>query len=765
VARAAGVLNFAALIASDSGIPKLATDLCWRQHEIFADAGTLPSDIAVIALMPLVNIARQQARQGDGNTAYRMLSHLYRAAQQRGTATVHGHRVSLAPLTHGPAHREACKELWAVLLTDGARALAREGRWTDAAEIMAAHHGIGTRLLDGRQVKIMALLEQGLHRKAAAMIDATAPAEPWEAAVAAILRAYCQQRATPSAPGETGDAVAKTLELIGHGEPTTAAFRSRAGLTALDLAANQPEQGTAQLRDAIVKLAATDAYAARNALGHSMMRARMTCHQERQLTSVVAAAGLGAGYLPPGHMDAFTAAVGQAEEHLRTLLRSAAPGRPLDGQPGDAARKPDSGTAVAARVGPVTPTASLSEESRAGQLRNALADHVKSFGIFQTPQVEAAFRTVPRHLFLPAASLDDAYSRNPVVTRRAPDGTSLSSASSPKLVAAMLEQLSVAPGQRVLEIGAATGFNAALLAELTGPAGTVVTIELDEDLADEATANLRRAGYPGVRVACGDGARGEPGQAPYDRIIVTAEAWDLVPAWWDQLAPNGRIVVPVRLHGSGLTRSIGFRRSGPDTLASTSAAVCGFVPMRGISEHAGQRIHLAGDAVLNVDAADLPDAPALAQALGYPAAEYWAGIPVRHDEPAEHLDLWLATTTTGASFSRLTVTRQARDRGLANPAMRWAGASLYQGGTLAYITARPIDDSTNELGVTVHGPASAKLAPAALGLLQEWHRQRPAQPAITACRNPASPGTPAGTVTPLGVTRLPRPHSTLTIAW
>jgi protein-L-isoaspartate(D-aspartate) O-methyltransferase len=448
---------------------------------------------------------------------------------------------------------------------------------------------------------------------------------------------------------------------------------------------------------------------------------------------------------------------------LASAAREAVFGLP-GGQCGDMARKPGSGTVGRARVCPVT-TASLSDESRAGQLRDALADHIKSFGTFQTPQVEAAFRTVPRHLFLPAASLDDAYSRNPVVTRRAPDGTSLSSASSPKLVAVMLEQLAVQPGQRVLEIGAATGFNAALLAELTGPAGTVVTIELDDDLAAEAAANLGRAGYPAVRVVCGDGALGEPGQAPYDRIIVTAEAWDLVPAWWDQLAPAGRIVVPVRLHGSGLTRSIGFRRAGPDTLASDSAAVCGFVPMRGISEHADQRISLASGAVLKVDAADLPDAPALAQALGYPAAEHWADIPVRHDEPAEHLDLWLATTTTDASFSRLTITREARDRGLANPAMRWAGASLYQGGTLAYITARPVDDGTNELGVTVHGPDSAKLAPAALGLLQEWHRQRPAQPAITARRNPASPGTPAGAGTPLGVTCLPRPHSTLAIAW
>lgn len=60
--------------------------------------------------------------------------------------------------------------------------------------------------------------------------------------------------------------------------------------------------------------------------------------------------------------------------------------------------------------------------------------------------------------------------------------------------------------------------------------------------------------------------------------------------------------------------------------------------------------------------------------------------------------------------------------------MRWAGASLYQGGTLAYITARPIDDGTNELGVTVHGPDSGQLAPAALGLLQEWHCQRLRRP-------------------------------------
>jgi protein-L-isoaspartate(D-aspartate) O-methyltransferase len=407
----------------------------------------------------------------------------------------------------------------------------------------------------------------------------------------------------------------------------------------------------------------------------------------------------------------------------------------------------------------VTATASRSDQDRAVQLRDALADYIKSWGTFQTPQVEAAFRTVPRHLFLPGASLEEAYGRDPVVTRRGADGTSLSSASSPKLVATMLEQLAVRPGQRLLEIGAATGFNAALLAELTGPAGMVVTIELEEDLAAGATANLRRAGYPDVRVICGDGALGHPGLAPYDGIIVTAEAWDVAAAWWDQLAPGGRIVVPLRLHGSGLTRSIGFQRHGPGTLVSATAAVCGFVPMRGISEHAAQHISLGSDAVLNVDPADLPDHDALARVLDHPAAGHWTGITVRDDDPAGYLDLWLATTVTGASFSRLSVTPQARARGLASPAMRWAGASLYRGGALAYIAARPVSQDAMELGVTAHGPDREDLAALLSSLLRQWDSERLAQPAITATRVPGPPSQQPGAV------RLSRPCTMLTITW
>lgn len=185
------------------------------------------------------------------------------------------------------------------------------------------------------------------------------------------------------------------------------------------------------------------------------------------------------------------------------------------------------------------------------RLRAALVDHIRGRGTFHTTQVENAFRTVPRHLFLPDVDLTEAYAPRPVVTKRAANGTAVSSASSPNLVAEMLELLDVAPGQRILEVGAATGINAALLAELTGPTGQVVTIELDDDLATGAREALTRAGYPQVEVICGDGALGHPAGAPYDRIIVTAGAWDIPAPWWQQLAPDGRLVVPVRLHGSG----------------------------------------------------------------------------------------------------------------------------------------------------------------------------------------------------------------------
>ncbi|WP_329064633.1 methyltransferase, FxLD system [Streptomyces sp. NBC_01429] len=410
-------------------------------------------------------------------------------------------------------------------------------------------------------------------------------------------------------------------------------------------------------------------------------------------------------------------------------------------------------------VRPVTMHLTDSPATDVHALREALIAKIDSLGNFHTPQVKAAFRAVPRHIFLPGVDLTTAYAPKPVVTKRAEDDTAISSASSPSLVATMLEQLDVQPSHRVLEIGAATGINAALLSELVGPTGSVVTVELDEDLADGARSGLAAAGYDRVEVICGDGALGDPSGKTFDRIIVTAGAWDISAAWWQQLAVGGRVVVPLRLHGSGLTRSLAFDRTDEHRMVSANAKVCGFVPMRGASEKGERHVRLADEIVLKVDADDQPDEPALAQALNHPAHTLWTGIEVRHDEPAAHLDLWLATITGDLHLGRLSVSASARTVGLADPALRWAGAGLYDGGTLVYLAARPAGEDANALGLIAHGPDSGKLIGQVNDLLRRWSQERPAQPVVTAY--PAT--TPDDRLAP-GV-RVTRPETRLTISW
>ncbi|MEV4178460.1 hypothetical protein [Nonomuraea sp. NPDC049709] len=321
VARACGVLNISALIASDAGLPGRAADLCWKQHKIFAESGSLDQEIAVMSLMPLINISRLLIREGDGKAAYEVLDQLYRAAQQRSATVIHGHDVNLTPLTRScDDHRAVCTELWIALLIDGARALAQQGRWSEAAEAMAAHRGIGERMLDGRQLKILALMEQGLPDKACAMIEATVPAEPWEHTVAALLRIACRPPGSTTPPDELDHVVQETLALITQDEPTTAAFRARLGLTARDLTAGQCPSDASRLDVALVEVATTDAYAARDILGHQGMRSYMNDQQQQNLGAVITAAGLGVRRLPEVHEHALTAAVGHAEDRLRELL-------------------------------------------------------------------------------------------------------------------------------------------------------------------------------------------------------------------------------------------------------------------------------------------------------------------------------------------------------------------------------------------------------------------------------------------------------------
>src|SRR2546423_8559820 len=210
-------------------------------------------------------------------------------------------------------------------------------------------------------------------------------------------------------------------------------------------------------------------------------------------------------------------------------------------------------------------------------LRNRLVDGLKAAGCLRTAAVEAAFRAVPRHLFLPDVPVGDVYTDRAFPTKHA-DGKPISSSSQPAIMAIMLEQLALQPGQRVLEIGAGTGYNAALIAHIVGTGGCVITIDIDDDLVLTARQHLAAAGFDRVDVRGADGGYGHPEGAPYDRIILTASAWDITPAWFAQLAVGGRLVLPLSLRQVQL--SVAFERR-TDHLESVSVADCGFMPLRG----------------------------------------------------------------------------------------------------------------------------------------------------------------------------------------
>lgn len=382
---------------------------------------------------------------------------------------------------------------------------------------------------------------------------------------------------------------------------------------------------------------------------------------------------------------------------------------------------------------------------RAERLRAELVDRLRADRLVESARVEAVLRAVPRHLFLPGSSLEDAYADQPVITKRGPDGTPRSSASQPAIVARMLEQLDVQAGDSVLEVGAGTGYNAALLGRL---GATVTTIDIDPGTAAEA----RRRLPPDTTVVCADGALGYPPNAPYDRLIVTAGAGDLPPAWLDQLTPTGRIVVPLRIRG--LTRSIAFDRDG-DQLTSRSMEVCGFIPMRGAGPDTERSVALRAEDVVLITSAQHPaNAHSLAGVLDKPRAAVWTKVRLHQDESFEHLDLWLAALDGGC---RLYARRRALDAGLVAPAGTLGAAAVATGTSVGYLALRP--GSRSELGCYAHGPDAQPLAERMAAAIETWqHRGRP-QARITVY--PAA--TPdvklaAGPV-------IDTPHARLTLSW
>lgn len=220
----------------------------------------------------------------------------------------------------------------------------------------------------------------------------------------------------------------------------------------------------------------------------------------------------------------------------------------------------------------------MSASETAG-LHRQLVDLLSDRGLLSDARLEAAFRAVPRHLFLPGRDLAEVYADQAVLTHRTAEGLGTSSSSQPAIMALMLAQLDVRPEHRVLEIGAGTGYNAALLAQLVGPEGHVVSVDLDAEVAEEAREHLASAGVENVEVVAADGGLGYAPAAPYDRLIVTCGPSEIPPAWWTQLEPDGRLVVPLTL-APGVARSCAFEFED-GVLVARSLEPCGFMPLRG----------------------------------------------------------------------------------------------------------------------------------------------------------------------------------------
>ncbi|MGW0282086.1 methyltransferase domain-containing protein [Streptomyces sp. NPDC003236] len=206
-------------------------------------------------------------------------------------------------------------------------------------------------------------------------------------------------------------------------------------------------------------------------------------------------------------------------------------------------------------------------ERLAAVARAAMVREIDAEGAWdEDPVWREAFATVPRHLFVPYYYVGvrggyerrwgqnpdpearerwvrGAYDDTPLATRLR-DGELLSSSSQPSLMALMLAALRVADGDRVLEVGAGTGYNAALLAHRLGDDGLVTTVDLDPEITESARQHLAAAGYRPA-VVTGDGARGVPERAPFDRIIATCGLPTVPGAWLVQCRPGGRILTPL----------------------------------------------------------------------------------------------------------------------------------------------------------------------------------------------------------------------------
>jgi hypothetical protein len=310
---ASTVFNQAALLASDVGLPDLARSMCHRHAQAYLSACPLPAMSAIRGLEPLINLARLQIRAGQPDDARQRLLDLYKAVGASGPATIDGITVP-ADLTRTAADRKEVRAwLWRVLLADGTRTLTTTGRWAEALAHIQQHQGVGTRMLDGRQVAIVAALTEGDTNHTAELLTHTAPGEPWEQIVTACLTVLCQRDAGQPVDDHTAELVSSCLGY--EAKPGLTVFAIRLGLTALD-ALDNPERPEARglVGDMVGRVAdAADGYAAREILAHPLATMLASADEATDCRDLIRTCALGAGSLPDELCVGLGAALDTAE--------------------------------------------------------------------------------------------------------------------------------------------------------------------------------------------------------------------------------------------------------------------------------------------------------------------------------------------------------------------------------------------------------------------------------------------------------------------
>ncbi|MGH3684565.1 MAG: hypothetical protein ACRDSM_05830 [Pseudonocardiaceae bacterium] len=319
ISSAAEVLNKAALIASDCGLVDLAQQLCWRQFGIFHAATPLTAKTAKLALQPIVNLGRLATRGGDGTRAYRIFENAYNAVRTQTVTEIDGRNIDFRHFVNQTEERQALRRfLWTILLADGTRALTQAGRWGDALRHIEQYKGIGKRMLDGRQVAILARCTTGDYHGALDMLDGSSTPDPWELAVATCLRTLCLRLGNQPAGTSAAAMIRAYLGLEPAREHLV--FRTRLGLCVIGLVIDAHRAGTSQVIARVIREAVADAYSASDVLSHELCRSHMAQADEEALADIVESSGLRRGTMPANLLDDLMTSAKTSEAQLAQAL-------------------------------------------------------------------------------------------------------------------------------------------------------------------------------------------------------------------------------------------------------------------------------------------------------------------------------------------------------------------------------------------------------------------------------------------------------------